>query len=90
MQRELYEQTRRLRTAQGEQAYHLDVFGDHLAVREGYKATTGREAIFLYLIQKHHWLPRDVRSMTDEDLRLVLGEEMQSWTLPPEALPAKR
>jgi hypothetical protein len=85
MNREMYESTRRLREAEGGMAFHLDVFGDHVAKREGYKATSGREALWLYVIQKHHWLPRDVRSMTDEDFRLVLGEEMHGWTLPAEA-----
>ena len=30
------------------------------------------EAVFKYLIERHHWLPRDVRSMSQEDLLLCL------------------
>jgi hypothetical protein len=31
--------------------YHLEVFGDYLAKREGYKEHSGFDALFYYLIQ---------------------------------------
>lgn len=83
--KEHYEVIQRLHAAESGQAYHLDVFGDELAKRESYKDLDGMEAVYLYLVNKHHWLPRDVRSMSADDLRLALHEEMTGWTLPTEA-----
>lgn len=76
---------RKLYDAEAGLNYSLDVFGDSLAEREGYTSVDGMEAIHLYLVRKYHWLPRDVRSMTLEDIRFVLTEELADWTLPPEA-----
>jgi hypothetical protein len=59
-----YEVTRRLREAEGNLAYNLDVFGDTLASREGYKSVDGLEALQYFLMQRHGWLPKDVRSMS--------------------------
>lgn len=87
--KEHYEVTRRLRVTEGELAYDLDVFGEELAKREGYKAVDGLDAVHLYLMNRHHWLPRDVRSMSFEDLRFALSEEMQGWTLPAAARPPR-
>ena len=70
----------------GKLNYHLHRFGEHIAKREKYKRHTGIDAIHFYLIQKHHWLPFQVRSMSDEDLRFVLTEEMHGWTLPKDAI----
>lgn len=80
-----YATLKRLHEANSNLAYLLEVFGDTLAKREGYEDLDGMEAIYLYLINKHHWLPRDVRAMHHEDLRLALHQEMQDWTLPPAA-----
>jgi hypothetical protein len=41
--------------------YFLDVFGDHIAQREGYRGLSGMESIHFYLIHKFGWLPRDVK-----------------------------
>jgi len=66
--------------------YVLEVFGDHLAQREGYgSGLDGLEACRYYLLQKHHWLPREVLALSCEEMRFALSEEMQGWTLPPEA-----
>ncbi len=67
---------------EGKLDLHLHLFGDELAKREGYRGIDGFEAIQLYLITKYGWLPRDVRSMSREDIRLVLHREMEGWTLP--------
>ena len=85
MKSERNETLHRLYTAMGDQDYALCLFGNELAKREGYKDIDGMEAVHLYLINKHHWLPRDVRSMTGDDIRLALHQEMQDWTLPPDA-----
>ena len=76
---------KRLHETQGNLAYLLEVFGDTLAQQQGYKDIDGMDAIHLYLIHKHHWLPRDVRAMNREDLQLALHQEMQGWTAPPAA-----
>lgn len=69
-------------------AFLIECFGDFIAQREGYKNTEGLEAIHIYLINKHHWLPREVRTMSWEDLELALHPEMQTWT-PSEAVRAQ-
>lgn len=72
----------RLHQVNGNLNYLLEVFGFELAEKQGWKDIDGMEAIWLYVINKHHWLPRDVRSMTPDDLRLVLHQEMQGWRAP--------
>lgn len=71
--------------AQGNLAYYIELFGNFLAEREGYKELDGMEAIYFYLVHKFHWMPKDVRSMSFDDLRFVLSEEMVNWTAPPES-----
>jgi len=70
---------------QGNLAYFLELFGNFLAEREGYKELDGMEAIYFYLVCKFRWLPKDVRSMSFDDIRFVLSEEMVDWTAPPES-----
>lgn len=84
--KEKYELRRRIRKVEGEMAYHLDVFGDHLAKREGYKEHEGIEALRYYLIQRHHWLPSQARALSWDDLRFIFEEEMSGWTMPNEAV----
>lgn len=86
LEKERFIAMKQLHTVLGESNYHLEVFGFHLAKTEGWKAIDGIEAVHYYLIQKYHWLPRDVRSMTHEEMRLALHEELQDWTLPKAAL----
>jgi hypothetical protein len=66
-----------------QRAFQTECFGDHLARREGYKALSGMDAIHFYLIEKHHWLPAQVKALNAEDLMLLLEEEMHGWTVPP-------
>ena len=79
-----YRTLKGLYSAEGNLDLHLHLFGDELAKREGYRGLDGLEAIYFYLITKFSWLPRDVRSMSREDIRLVLHQEMEGWTLPQE------
>jgi len=62
--------------------YLLHLFGNDLAKREKYKDLEGVEAIHCYLIQRHHWLPSVVKSMTYDDIRLAMSVEMQDWKAP--------
>lgn len=80
--KEHYETIKNLRITEGHLAYSLDVFGDKLAAREKYKAVDGIDAVHFYLVQKFGWLPSVVRSMSAEDLRFVLSEEMAGFTMP--------
>lgn len=48
--------------------------GDDLARKEGYTHLDGLEAIHRYIIDKHHWLPHQVRTLTLEDYYLILGD----------------
>ncbi|KKC24963.1 hypothetical protein WP12_16735 [Sphingomonas sp. SRS2] len=74
--------TARLHHATGGLNFHLEMFGNELAKREGYREYKAMDAIHFYLMTKHGWLPRDIRSMSFDDLRFALGEEMAGWTLP--------
>ncbi|WP_299327889.1 hypothetical protein [Parasphingopyxis sp.] len=65
--------------------FNLEVFGDHIAEREGYQRHQGLEALRFYIIEKFKWLPRDVRTMSLDDMRFILEEEMHGWTLPEDA-----
>lgn len=53
----------------------LYMLGDKLAKREKYKNFSGIEAVHYYLVQKHNWLPSQVKSMNVEDLSFCLEEE---------------
>ncbi|MBO6892854.1 MAG: hypothetical protein JJ866_13005 [Roseibium sp.] len=84
----IYEATYRLERVNADLNFGLVVFGDRLAQREGYKEHKGVEAIQFYLVQKHNWLPSQVKAMSPEDLRFCVAEEMSGWTLPAEAINA--
>jgi hypothetical protein len=77
-----YKILRDLHRTQGELAYYLEVFGDELANRNGYKDHDGMDAIYFYLVEKYHWPPSQVRSMSHDDLRFLLEEEMHGWSAP--------
>lgn len=82
LQKELYESDKRLCLAEAEAKYNLIIFGDHLATREGYTQHKGIDALHFYLVEKHHWLPAQVRSLSDTDLLFLFAEEKKSWTVP--------
>lgn len=85
MKSEKYEQKYKTHQTASNTSYILDVFGDTLAAQQGYTDIDGMDAIHLYLINKHGWLPRDVRSMTCNELQLALHVEMQGYVVPKEA-----
>lgn len=72
-----------LHETEGRLNYHLVMFGDYIREREGYEdqGLDGIDAVHFYLITKYGWLPRDVKSMSYEDMRFVLREEMHKWVL---------
>lgn len=84
--KEQYQATKRLRAAEGDQAYLLDVFGDALAEREGYKEVSGMDAIHFYVVHKFNWPPAQFRAMLPADLQFLLLEEMSAWRAPAAAL----
>ena len=69
----------------GEVAFTLHLFGDHLADREGYQGLDGQEAVCFYLMQKHGWLPAQVRAMSYSDRAFALHQELRPWLRPVEA-----
>lgn len=85
LQKEFYKTSHRLRILQGQSLFSLECFGDDLAKREGYKGLKGMDALFYYLVQKHHWLPSQVRALNVEDLELLFSEEREGWILPKDA-----
>jgi hypothetical protein len=52
----------------GKRAYYLHVKGNEIAKRLGYTEHEGIEALYFYLVEKHHWLPAQVRSLSWDDL----------------------
>ncbi len=47
--------------------------GDRIAVAMGYEGLDGLEAVHRYLVDKHHWLPRDVRGLTTDDFEMLFA-----------------
>lgn len=79
---ELNQARKSLLHSEADLAYCLELFGDHLATKHGYSGLDGFDAIRYYLMQKHHWLPRDLAALSHNDMRLALHAEMKGWTLP--------
>jgi hypothetical protein len=73
------ESRKKIREIEGESNYYLERYGDHIAEREGYRGIDGMEAINFYLIHKFGWLPRDVKSMSLEDVQFVLSQEREEY-----------
>lgn len=57
--------------AEGEMKSVLSMLGDTIAKDQGYEDLRGMDAIYRYLIDKYHWLPHQVRSLSVEDLSLL-------------------
>ena len=56
----------------------IDELGDALAREHGWDNLSGDEAARYYLMKKHDWLPREVRTMGYEDLRFALHQELST------------
>ena len=84
--REHYQIHWQLRHAEAQLAYLLDVFGDHLAAKGLVPSDlSDMPAVDYYLVRKFNWTPGQVRSMSIEDKRFALTEEMKGFGLPKEA-----
>ena len=79
--KELCKAQKELCRMKGDQKYILTRFGYYLAEKEGYKQHKGLDALYYYLVQKHHWLPSQAKSLSIDDLQFLFAEELQSWTL---------
>jgi hypothetical protein len=62
----------------------LEELGDGLAKEHGYPME-GISAVHYHIIQKYNWLPRDVKSLSIEDMQLVCALEIAAMT-PTESL----
>lgn len=58
--------------AEGEMKSVFSMLGDTIAQDMGYEDLRGMDAVYRYLIDKYHWLPHQVRSLSVEDLSLLL------------------
>lgn len=70
--------------------YSTECFGDQLSRKENLGGLDGRDALQLYLINKHHWHPADVAALSLNAIRDVLGVEMQGWTMTTEQIAASK
>jgi uncharacterized protein with PhoU and TrkA domain len=84
-EQDVYTALRRVYTAEGDIAYHIALFGDELANREGYKVHRRMDAVHFYLVQKYKWTPSVVKAMNVDDINFLLSEEMAGWKIPPSA-----
>lgn len=53
----------------------LHEIGHTIASLKNYKNVDGVDAIRYYLMEKHHWLPSQVKAMSFEDLDFCILEE---------------
>lgn len=83
--KELYKIRKKASIIDGEWKYILICFGDEIAKRQEYIKHRGLDALHFYLIEKYHWLPCHVMSLSDNDLKFLFSEEMQGWHLPEDA-----
>lgn len=74
-QEELDEARKRLHSANADRYFFVEKSGDRLAKEHGYRGLFGDEAARYYLMQKHGWLPREVMSMSFEELAFALSQE---------------
>ena len=70
----LEEAEHRLFRAEAEHKFALVRVGDRIAKDKKYRHLTGLEAIYRYLIDKYHWTPSVVRTLTLDDLDMLLGD----------------
>lgn len=74
-----------LANAQAALHVHLETFGDLLAKRKGWTNVSGIEAVQYFLMQKHHWLPAQVKSLSWDDLQFAMSEELEAARATPES-----
>lgn len=56
--------------------------GINLAKKYGYEDCDGIDGVYRFLIEKHHWLPHEVRSLSLDDVNMLIDksdyEDVQS------------
>ena len=67
--------TEKLMHAEADLKYALSRRGTQLAEQEGYKDLDGLDAIRYYLMQKHNWLPAQVKALNFDDLYFAMSQE---------------
>lgn len=72
--KEPYESLKEILISKAEIKVSIAKSGDEIAKKHGYKKLHGMDAIYRYLIDKYHWLPNQVRSLSTEDLQLLLDD----------------
>jgi len=55
-----------------------------LREKNHWEVKNGRDAITLYLVNKHHWTVDYCRTLSEDALRLVLAEDLKDWSIPAE------
>ena len=48
--------------------------GARISKKKNWDFLTDQQAIYLYLIEKYHWLPREIYKLKDEELYYLLIE----------------
>jgi hypothetical protein len=69
-----YAATEKLFIVEAELKLSIAKLGDTIAKNEGYKDLIGLDAVYRFLIDKYHWLPEQVRSLSVEDLNMLLSD----------------
>jgi hypothetical protein len=64
-----------LRQLEAELFSHLENLGDRIAEDNHYDDLDGIEAVQYFLMEKHHWTPAQVKSMSWDDLRFAMSQE---------------
>lgn len=66
-----------------ELACTINIYGEDLKEKNGWNVSNGRDAITVYLVNKHGWTVEHARSLSYESLKFALTEELKSFA-PPE------
>ena len=72
---ELNTARQQLHQTQANLDYLLELRGDRIASEHGWTNVNGLEAVRYYLMQKHHWTPAELATMSLEHLRFAMSEE---------------
>lgn len=70
-----------LHEAIAKQKFHVSLWGDEVAEREGYDVD-GYDAVAVYLFRTHGLMPGYVEILRTETVLLMLSKEMKDWTVP--------
>ena len=70
--KQLHKATEALYLAEAQLKSAISEQGEKIAKDQDYKNLNGLEAVHRYLIDRYHWLPDQVRSLSVDDLNLLL------------------